>query len=256
MRFKIGSKVKLNEVELLKSYQSYKDYKHLLEKELKIVKFDVYNNLYELDIKPKTEWVGIGITGKYINIIPKFKEDMLIQTENFATVKTNRIKRVAENGKESIIEWDIINDKIKVDVKNNPIHVTTLLKILLDATELYKESYKRISPYKVTRNYNTDSQKHLFTLDFIDIKDDFKEKHSVLIEADKNMQVLGKVTMFKYDLTELAVERKILSKNEDGYKLIKDLSKVMNNCQYIKSKPGVGSLLKQGYTIPEAYKSL
>lgn len=178
----------------------------------------------------------------------------LIKDIDIKEIKTNRIKRVNDEGKETQIEYDIIDNKIKFKISEESIHITTLLKILLNASELYNYEYERISPYKIERRYINGT--HEFAIDFIDVKNDFKHHHNVLLTTDKDMKMYGKYSLFIPDFLGLCVERNILDYDGKRFSVKRDIDSVMGNCKYIPCKPSIGMLKNQGYIIPKYYKEL
>lgn len=173
------------------------------------------------------------------------------------TQKTNKIAKRLSNGEESIIEWNICDKEITISVSSNPIALISLLKLILKETELYNYKYHRIAPYKLTRIYDTEKLKHVYTFSFVDVRsEDYEIISKEIIITDKNMGVEGKFKMFIPDFLEICAEKNLLKRDGDEYILNRNLSKAFNSCRYIKSKPSEDELWSKGFIIPEGYKKL
>lgn len=188
-----------------------------------------------------------------LNIITFNENQIELNIEEVSKVeKTNRISRISGSGKESIIEYDIEENEICFNISKNPINLSTVLKILLHETELFNYKYERVSPFKLNRKYDGDEQGHIFTLNFIEIRT-FEIQTVELLKTDRCMNVLGSLRMFIPDFLELCVERNILQRVDNGYKVIKKLHEPMEYCTYLKSKPSIRQLEKEGFIIPDKW---
>ena len=117
---------------------------------------------------------------------------------------------------------------------------------------MYNYKYNRISPFKLNREYRSDIQGHVFTIDFINIHT--YEKQTVeLLRTDKNMAIKGKFKIFIPDFLEICVDRNILQRIDGGYKVVKRLNEVMDHCTYLKTKPSINQLKREGYVIPDKW---
>lgn len=67
--------------------------------------------------------------------------------------KSNKIKRTNTIGDVTEIEWEKKDNKLLLDITGKRIHFNILLKILLHHEEILNHTYERISPYKVSREF-------------------------------------------------------------------------------------------------------
>jgi hypothetical protein len=202
--------------------------------------------LYPIIVKFKTGYIDFG-----------YYEEKNLELYNEVEIeRTNRIKRVSGSGRESVIEWNVIDNKnIEIRVKNNPVNLVTLLKIILRETALYDYKYHRVSPYKIVKEYDTLRCGHVYSMEFIDIKDDFKVKKNEVLITDRSMSIEGALNLFIPDMLEICVERSLLKRNGDGYILNRNLDGVTDYI-YLKNKPSIRTLEMNGFIITEEYRSI
>jgi hypothetical protein len=248
-RLRVGDKVKINKELISEKFKSMN--KDILDNEFEISHMVVWNGelMYLLaGIPDFSEWQGVGIEGKMIERQWVFSKHKLIKS--ITTQKTNKIRRTQTG---SIIEHKIDNMDLCFEITNNPMNLRVALNLLLHETELYNFKYERVSPFKITKEYNKDKQGHIFTIDFIDIRS--KENVSTeLLRTDRAMRLDGKYKIFIPDFLEICTKLGILERNEKGYKLIiHNLSNVMNGCEYINEKSLEKELESKGYLIPKGW---
>jgi hypothetical protein len=221
---------------------------------VKVIKNGIEGVIKEIENELNYPEIEVGFIYDSEAYFSRYRENELELCEKDIQ-KTNRISRMSRSGLESIIEWNIEDKEIEITVSNHPINIVPLLKLILRETELYNYEYHRVSPYRLTRVYDTERCSHIFTFSFVDIRDEeFKITSQELMVTDKAMCIEGKIKIFIPDFLEICVERHMLARNGDRYELLKRLDNVFNNCRYIKSKPSISYLESKGFIIPEGYK--
>lgn len=168
--------------------------------------------------------------------------------------KSNIINRISNVNVVSRLKWNIEGLMLKINLSKANMGLIGVLKILLNETKIHETlNYNRVSPFKLERVYRKDIQKHVWTMNYIDIRD-LKHKSDILIEANKSLQMeVGEYEIFLPDFLELCVERKLLERNGNEYKLIRSLDSEIERCEYVYDEFTLEELEERGYTIPESF---
>lgn len=168
--------------------------------------------------------------------------------------KSNIINRISNVNVVSRLKWNIEGLMLKINLSKANMGLIGVLKILLNETKIHETlNYNRVSPFKLDRVYRKDIQKHVWTMNYIDMRD-LKHKSDILIEANKSLQMeVGEYEIFLPDFLELCVERKLLERNGNEYKLIRSLDSEIEKCEYVYDEFTLEELEERGYTIPESF---
>lgn len=193
-----------------------------------------------------------------LNIITFNENQVELYIENkIKGEKTNRIRRTNTIGTSSIIEYECnkSNNILKIRIEENPIQMNMLTRILLHDENILNHKYERISPFRVSRDF-IKTECHIWNIEFVNIINDSIEENEI-IRTDKDMMLMGEYEVFLPDFLEICVERGLLSRDKNGYKLIYDISSGICDCEYIQPKKEltIGDLMSRGFIIPEKYKS-
>lgn len=83
---------------------------------------------------------------------------------------------------------------------------------------------------------------------------DLKHKSDVIITATNSMLMeVGEYEIFIPDFLELCVERKLLERNGNEYKLIRSLDSEIEKCEYVYNEFTLEELKEKDYIIPDNF---
>lgn len=168
--------------------------------------------------------------------------------------RSNIINRTSSIGVVSRVKWKIEGLKLKINLSKANMGLTGVLKILLNETKIHETlNYNRISPFKLDREYRKDLKKHVWTMNYIDMRD-LKHKSDVIITATNSMLMeVGEYEIFIPDFLEVCVERKLLERNGNEYKLIRSLDSEIEKCEYVYNEFTLEELKEKDYIIPDNF---
>lgn len=168
--------------------------------------------------------------------------------------KSNIINRISNVNVVSRLKWNIEGLMLKINLSKANMGLIGVLKILLNETKIHETlNYNRVSPFKLDRVYRKDIQKHVWTMNYIDMRD-LKHKSDIIITATNSMLMeVGEYELFIPDFLEVCVERKLLERNGNEYKLIRSLDSEIEKCEYVYNEFTLEELKEKDYIIPDNF---
>ena len=170
--------------------------------------------------------------------------------------KTNKI---SYNDGQSVLSWKLIDkNNLKIKIHSGKLNLVTFFKILVSEIDELKEfNYRRVSPYQVNweRPADREDKCHVFTIVFIDVKDNNKVKESEIVKLDNSLSLTeGEYNFFIPDLLELGRARGFVDLEEDTYRYRTSKFNTELNIKYLDDSMSREKLELNGWTVPNGYK--